>query len=449
MTNAPTAQAARDTIFALSSGRPPAAIGVIRISGPGAGPALEAMAGRRVPPRQAALATLRDPADGDRLDQALVLWFPGPDSETGEDVAELQVHGGRAVIAAVLDALARFPGLRPAEGGEFTRRALENGKLDLTAVEGLADLIGADTDAQRRQALRLMRGLLADKAEGWRKRILSAMAQVEAGLDFSDEGDVSGETARGAILEAGTLAAEIAGVLAGARRGELVRDGVTIAIAGPVNAGKSSLFNWLAGREAAIVSDRPGTTRDVLEIALDLGGYRVSVLDTAGLREADDPVEQEGIRRAQARAAEADLVLWVEDAACGAAPAGTPQRWSIRNKADLLGGEGRTGRTGGDFDFVISVQTGSGLPELMAALEDEVSRLAGSGEPALVTRMRQREALQRGQTALERAARLDPTSEDLIAEELRMAAQALDQLVGRIDVEDVLDILFRDFCIGK
>ncbi len=303
-----------DTIFALSSGRPPAAIAVVRISGPRAGDALRALMGRLPSPRQAALARLRDPGSGEIVDEALALWFPGPNSETGEDTAELQLHGGRAVIAAVFAALSRIEGLRPAEAGEFTRRAFENGKLDLTAVEGLADLIGAETQAQRRQAFRQMKGLLGDRAESWRKRLIEALALVEARIDFSDEADVPEGLVAPALNAAQQLRSEIAEALAGAARGERLRDGLVVAIAGPPNAGKSTLLNRIAKREAAIVSPIPGTTRDVIEVHLDLDGYPVTLLDTAGIRDSADPVEQEGVRRARDRAAAADLVLWVVDA---------------------------------------------------------------------------------------------------------------------------------------
>jgi tRNA U34 5-carboxymethylaminomethyl modifying GTPase MnmE/TrmE len=303
-----------DTIFALSSGRPPAAIAVIRISGPRARHVLEVLTGRVPEPRRAALARVRDPESGEILDEALALFFPGPNSETGEDTAELQLHGGRAVIAGVLDALGRLEGFRPAEAGEFTRRAFANGQLDLTEVEGLADLIHAETAAQRRQAFRHLKGFLGERAETWRGRLIEALALVEAGIDFSDEADVPGDLIRPALAIARALRDEISAALAGAARGERLRDGLVVAIAGPPNAGKSTLLNRLARREAAIVSPHAGTTRDVIEVHLDLEGYPVTLLDTAGIRDSDDPVEQEGVRRARARAAEADLVLWVVDA---------------------------------------------------------------------------------------------------------------------------------------
>ena len=288
----------RPTIFALSSGRPPAAIAVVRVCGPNAGLALEKLIGRVPPPRQAALARVRDPGSGEIIDEAVALWFPGPRSETGEDMAELQLHGGHAVIAAVLDALSGLEGCRLAEPGEFTRRAFANGRLDLTEVEGLADLIAAETPAQRRQAYRQLKGLIGDRAEAWRKQIIEALALVEARIDFADEADVPEDLVGPALHAAQQLRGMIAATLADGGRGERLREGLVVAIAGPPNAGKSTLLNRLARREAAIVSPYPGTTRDVIEVHLDLGGYPVTLLDTAGIRVSDDPVEQEGVRRA-------------------------------------------------------------------------------------------------------------------------------------------------------
>ncbi len=342
--------AERDTIFALSSGRPPAAIAVVRMSGPRAGDALKALSGKIPSPRQAGLARVRDPQTNEVIDEALALWFPAPHSETGEDVAELQLHGGRAVIAAVLAALSRIEGLRPAEAGEFTRRAFENGKLDLTAVEGLADLVMAETQGQRRQAFRQLKGLLGDRAETWRQRLIQTLALVEAAIDFSDEADVPDNLLAPALSLARELETEIAAALADGGRGERLREGLVVAIAGPPNAGKSTLLNRIARREAAIVSPYAGTTRDVIEVHLDLAGWPVTLLDTAGIRESDDPVEMEGVRRARERAAAADLVLWVVDAGdlaalknvavSGAAkPASAtgsePPLWLIHNKIDL------------------------------------------------------------------------------------------------------------------
>ena len=343
----------RDTIFALSSGRPPAAIAVVRISGPRAGEALKALTGKIPKPRQAAFARVRDPSSGETIDEALALWFPGPNSETGEDTAELQLHGGRAVIAATLAALARLEGLRPAEAGEFTRRAFENGKLDLTAVEGLADLVMAETEGQRRQAYRQLSGALGNRAEAWREKLIKALALVEARIDFSDEADVPADLLHPALAFARELEGEIAAALADDRRGERLREGLVVAIAGPPNAGKSTLLNRIARREAAIVSPYAGTTRDVIEVHLDLNGWPVTLLDTAGIRATDDPVEMEGVRRARERAGAADLVLWVVDAAGqgddekpGAMPG--QEVWVVRNKIDLVQ---RPSGTGTDIEI--------------------------------------------------------------------------------------------------
>ena len=304
-----------DTIFALSSGHPPAAIAVVRISGPRAGDALRLVAGRVPEPRRAMLANVRNPATGELIDQGLVLWFPGPASETGEDMAELQLHGGRAVIAAVLAALAGIEGFRLAEPGEFTRRAFEHGRIDLTRVEGLADLIYADTEAQRRQAFRQLRGLLGEQAETWRRTLLEAMALVEAGIDFPDEADVPTNLVAPALNTVSQLAESIEEIISKSERGEHLREGLVVAIAGPPNVGKSSLLNGIARRDVAIVSPFPGTTRDVIEVPLDLAGYPVTLLDTAGIRDSDDLVEQEGVRRARARAADADLMRPLSEAA--------------------------------------------------------------------------------------------------------------------------------------
>src|ERR1700722_11582974 len=331
----------RSTIFALSSGRPPAAPAVVRVSGPRAGIALEKLIGRLPEPRKAALARVRDPGSNEIIDEALALWFPAPRSETGEDVAELQLHGGQAVIAGVLDALSTIEGCRPAEAGEFTRRAFENGRLDLTAVEGLADLIAAETQAQRRLAFRQLKGLIGDRAEAWRRRLIEALALVEARIGFSDEADVPEDLLGPALHAAQQLRDEIAGVLADGRRGERLRDGLVVAIAGPPNAGKSTLLNRLARREAAIVSPYAGTTRDVIEVHLDLDGYPVTLLDTAGIRDSAEPVEREGVRRARERAEASDLVLWgIDGSAAGLEINGSHQSlvntetWIVRNKID-------------------------------------------------------------------------------------------------------------------
>jgi tRNA modification GTPase len=442
----------RDTIFALSSGRPPAAIAVIRISGPQARRALEAAAGRVPQSRQATFARLCDPASGELIDEALVLWFPAPRSETGEDMAELQVHGGRAILARLFALLGQLEGFRPAEAGEFTRRAFLNGRLDLTAVEGLADLIGADTEAQRRQALRQFKGLLGNKAETWRGRLIEALADVEAGIDFVDEEDVPKDLLKRALARIAPLAEEIRQA-AQVGQGERLREGLVVAIAGPPNVGKSTLLNRLARREAAIVSPHAGTTRDVIEVALDLGGYPLLLRDTAGFREAADPVEQEGLRRARGAMEEADLVLWVLEPTISApAPDVPAECWIVRNKADLVPsatGVGGPEAGAGHPPLTISAKTGAGIEELVAGLRAFAERYF-TAESALVTRERHRLALRETAEALEGALRLGPgAAEELVAEQIRLAARALERLTGRIGVEDILDVIFRDFCIGK
>jgi tRNA modification GTPase len=442
----------RPTIFALSSGRLPAAIAVVRISGSATRTALETLMAKLPEPRRAGLRRLRHPRTKDVLDEALVLWFPGPSTETGEDMAELHLHGGRAIVAAVMDVLAKVPGLRGAEAGEFTRRAFENGRLDLTAVEGLADLVFAETEAQRAQAMRQFQGLLGGRAEAWRTRLIGALALVEARIDFSDEADVPEDLIGPALHAARELSGEIEQTLRDEHRGERLREGLVVAIAGPPNAGKSSLLNRLARREAAIVSPYAGTTRDVIEVHLDLGGYPVTLLDTAGVRESHDPVEQEGVRRARERAAAADLVLWVEDAGTAGRVSRRTElkyEWIIHNKADLICSSGEQSKVVSD-KFEISALTGLGMDHLVAALARYAADAFSAGEPALVTRQRHRDTLREAADALARALALGAAaSEELVAEELRLAARALGRLTGRVDVEDILDVIFRDFCIGK
>ncbi|MGB8399573.1 tRNA uridine-5-carboxymethylaminomethyl(34) synthesis GTPase MnmE [Bradyrhizobium sp.] len=439
------------TIFALSSGRPPSAIAVVRLSGPQAPAALKALAGKIPTPRIATRTLLRD-SGGQPIDDAVVLWFPGPASATGEDVAEFHVHGGRAVLAALFASLARFDHVRAAEPGEFTRRAFENGKLDLTEAEGLDDLIHADTDRQRRQALRQLKGMLGERARDWRAQIIEAQALIEAGIDFSDEGDVPPELIAPALAKVKILLTEIEEVLSAQGQGERLRDGLVVAIAGPPNVGKSTLINQLARREIAIVSPHAGTTRDVIEVQLNLDGYPVTVIDTAGIRETDDPVEQEGVRRARARAAEADLVLWLSDSSNEeVAHAGAAPVWLVRNKIDLDGAGWPKPREhdGTATVFQISARLGSGVSELISALVGFAQDYFGSGEGGLITRTRQRGLLSDTADSLRRSIDVIGKGEELAAEELRAAAHSLGRLLGRVDVEDILDVIFRDFCVGK
>ncbi|TCT11894.1 tRNA modification GTPase [Tepidamorphus gemmatus] len=439
-----------ETIFALSSAVGRAGVAVIRISGPRAGRALAALSGAVPEPRRAVLRRLRD-ASGALLDQALVVWMPGPASFTGEDIAELHVHGGRAVVAGVLAALSAVPGLRPAEAGEFARRAFGNGRLDLTAVEGLADLIDAETEAQRRQALRQLEGETGAAFEALRGRVIEALALAEAGIDFADEDDVPASIGFELAGSLADLGARLRGTLADDRRGEMLRAGVEIVIAGPPNAGKSSLMNWLARREVAIVSEIPGTTRDALEVRLELAGVPVTVVDTAGVRETRDAVEAEGVRRARARAERADLVLWLEETGIGDGETARGRTvtersgyWRVRTKADLAVAPPPPG------ELAISVVTGEGLEVLLARLEAWVAERVGSGSDTLITRLRHRTELQRALEAVERAAAADYARDpELVAEDLRAAATAIGRIVGRVDVEDVLDAIFAGFCIGK
>lgn len=418
-----------DTIFALSSGLPPAGIAVVRVSGPQAGVALTALAGPLPEPRRARVRRFHA-ADGALLDEGLALWFPGPRTATGEDLAELHLHGGRAVVAAVLEALGAVSGCRPAQAGEFTRRAFENGRIDLTEAEGLADLLAAETDLQRRSALALAEGGLGRLVSGWEQTLLRESARIEAVLDFSDEGDVGDDLPDAAPLT--SLAADMAALL-GAPPAERLRDGVRVVLGGPPNAGKSSLFNALVGRDAAIVTEIAGTTRDRIEAPVALDGVPLLVIDTAGLRaDATDAVEAIGISRTEAALETADVILWLGDSA--SAPAGALQ---IAPKADLPG----------EHDgLAVSVRTGEGLDALRA----EVVRRARALLPqpgALALHARHRAVLAEVQGHMEDAAHArDPL---IRAELLRLARGTLDQLTGRTGVESMLDALFGAFCIGK
>ncbi len=439
-----------DTIFALSSGRGRAGVAIIRLSGSRARGALEALAGPAPDARQAVLRKLLDPESGEPLDEALILRFDAPSSFTGEDVVELHVHGGPAVIEGVLSALGHVEGLRPAEPGEFARRAFDNEKLDLTEVEGLADLIQAETQAQLRQALRQSGGELRSLCEGWRGQIIHATSLVEAALDFSDEADVPDLVGRQARSVVDELVASLQSHLESANKGERLRDGFQVVLAGAPNAGKSSLLNRLSQRDAAIVSEEPGTTRDTIEVHLDLGGYPVTLIDTAGLRKTSGEVESEGIRRTHARAGAADLVLWLVDAEAPqweppSTLSGSVNVLNLLNKVDLGTPDERP-----DTDILeISAKTGAGLDELVSILAAHAKAGMEAGEPAMITRTRQRLELETCREALASFLSGEINDLELRAEDLRVAARALGRLSGRVDVEDVLDRIFGDFCIGK
>ena len=428
-----------DTIVALSSGALPSGVAVIRLSGPASGPLVEQMLGTLPEPRRLRLAPVG--IDGEVLDRGLVAWFPAPHSFTGEDCAELQVHGSPAVVRGLLRALAARPDVRLAEAGEFTRRAFENGKLDLTEVEGLGDLIEAETEGQRKQAIARLSGVLSAQLEGWRERLLDARAEIEAQLDFSDEGDV-GELPAHFADSLGSLASEIEAAIETVGRGRIIREGLRVALAGPPNAGKSSLLNALAKSDVAIVTDEPGTTRDVREVAIDLGGQLVILVDMAGLRDTSSKAEAEGVRRARAEIAQADLVLWLRapDVVEAVPDAVEAPLWRVATKADI-------GPPGAGFDLSISATTGAGLPDLMQRLELFASD-ASAGEPALLSRERDLVALREALAALGEA-RVCLSDAEVAAESLRRASSALERLLGRIDAESVLDRLFSAFCIGK
>jgi tRNA modification GTPase len=432
------------TIFALSTPPGRAGIAVVRVSGPQAGSLIDALAPPRPKERRAALRRIRDPDTGEVLDEGLVLYFAAPRTETGEDIAEFQLHGGPAIVRGVLAALGRRPDCRLAQPGEFARRAFENGRIDLAEAEGLADLINAETEAQRRQALRQMGGALSALYEGWRFMLIEASALVEAAIDFSDEEDV----ARDAFERGRSIVAELRNAIAAhlddGHQGEILREGFRVVLAGPPNVGKSSLLNALARRDAAIVSEEAGTTRDVIEVRLDLQGYPVVVSDTAGIRDPGGSIEREGIRRALEHARGADLVIWLSDASIGEAappPDLGDNVLPVTSKIDLVDGTGDK--------LGVSAKTGAGMSELTERLAAIVRERLGVTDSPVITRARHREQLHSCMQALDNFKSAAKTDIELQAEDLRQAAGALGRITGRVDVEEILGQIFGRFCIGK
>lgn len=434
-----------NTIFALSSGPLPSGVAVIRLSGPGTRNALGVMTGALPSARKAQLTDIRD-MNGVLLDRGLCLFFPGPKSFTGEDCGELHLHGGRAVVGSVLGALSEFSSLRAAEAGEFTKRAFLNGKIDLTGAEALSDLISAETEAQRRFALANTSDRHRELYQSWRQTLVSTRAMIEAELDFSDESDVPGSVAETVWQNVTALRAAIAAHAARYRDAEIIREGFKIVILGAPNAGKSSLLNALASRDVAIVTDEPGTTRDLVEVSLDISGIKVILTDTAGIRSAEGRVEAIGIERSLAKAREADLLLLLEDIAAPAGFSAPVEVPSIRigNKADLWDNPDDM-----HYDCIISAKTGSGLDNLLELIREASGTYENRASEVLPFRARHAALLRESIAALDNALTQEDQDMELRAEELRVASNALGKICGEIDVEDLLDTIFSTFCIGK
>lgn len=442
------------TIFAVSSGAGRAGVAVLRVSGPAVPEVLQAMVSPVPTVRQVAFRTIRHPVTQQPIDRAVVFWFAAPLSETGEDVAEFQVHGGPAIVRAMLDALGSFPDTRLAEPGEFIRRAFENGKVDLAEVEGLADLVEAETEGQRRQALAQAGGALSRLTESWRSQLIDIAAYTEAGIDFSDEGDVSSTAMAAARARAIPLLADIQAHLDDGHRGEILRSGFRVALLGPPNAGKSSLLNALAQRDVAIVSDEAGTTRDVIDVRLDLEGLPIIISDTAGMRETAGLVEREGMRRSLAAARDANLVLWLSETGDDLPPHEIADRpvLAIRTKVDLFDPVRVSRESKVNGGLAISSTTGAGLDVLLTHLAERARSaigVFGQIDAPVVTQARHRHSLELARDALSSFIEGSPLELELRAEDVRRAVYALGRITGRVDVEDVLGQIFSRFCIGK
>lgn len=442
-----------ETIFALSSGRGVAGIAVLRVSGPAARECVMAIAGHCPEPRQASLRRLRDSSSGEVIDRGVVIFFPGPASFTGEDLAEFHVHGSRAVVDGMFDALMRFA--RAAEAGEFTRRAFRNGRLDLVEAEGLADLLAARTARQRRQALHQISGAPSAVYECWHAALVKLLARVEAAIDFFEEADVASQALAGVADGCGRLLQDMRVAMQTAAQGEAVRDGIDIVLAGAPNTGKSSLLNALACRDVAITSPVPGTTRDVIEVEIVLGGVPVRLSDTAGLRDMPgDGIEAEGMARTRRRLSDADLVLWVSAPDVpGSAPEGDfdSQTIWIECKADLPVSQSvsQSNRPRNEVELRVSAHSGAGMAALLDMLTTKVEQICGRAEAPLIVRTRQRQAVLETMAAIERALESQDGPLEIFGEELRYAARSLGRVTGRVEVEDLLDSIFSSFCIGK